>query len=218
MVHRRRGRNVPKIGRVPEPIATAVKDGVAWRIGGQEDVDWITEGTEDGRRITAAIPPVFAGYATLMDAATKKHLVRDVALERRRDLAFVDVLRRHSRDAPWWLGYLDTGQTDIVFRDAPKVTLYWGWRYVFVLAGPDQAATWRPAPGGLPNWKSTELPEVMFPEDRSWLVSSLWDDDWACIGGPDALIGDLLSDPVLAPYARRVDTQQDATPPGDWPG
>jgi hypothetical protein len=79
------------------------------------------------------------------------------------------------------------------------VTLYHGWRYVFVLAGPDQAATWRPAPGARPNWKSTELPEVMFPEDRSWLVSFLWDDDWACIGGPERLIGDLLSDPVLAP-------------------
>jgi hypothetical protein len=105
-----------------------------------------------------------------------------------------------------------------VFWDAPKVTLYYGWRYVLVLAGPDQAATWRPAPCGQPNWKSTELPEVMFPDDRSWLVSFIWDDDWACIGGPEALISDLLSDPVLAPNARRVDTQQDATPPGDWPG
>jgi hypothetical protein len=55
----------------------------------------------------------------------------------------------------------------------------------------------------------------MFPEDRSWLVSSLWDDDWACIGGPAALIDDLLADPVLAPNVRRVDTRQDATPPGD---
>ncbi|MGH3263334.1 MAG: hypothetical protein ACRDNS_15225 [Trebonia sp.] len=44
-----------------------------------------------------------------------------------------------------------------------QVTLYYGWRYAFVLARPDQAATWRPVPGGDPNWKSTELPEVMFP-------------------------------------------------------
>ena len=68
------------------------------------------------------------------------------------------------------------------------------------------------------HWKGTELPEVMFPDDRSWLVSFLWDDDWACIGGPEDLISDLISDSVLAPNARRVDTQQDATPPGDWPG
>ena len=115
-------------------------------------------------------------------------------------------------------GYLNTGASDIVFWDAPKVRVYWGWEYVLVLAGPDQASTLRPAPDGDPNWKSTELPELMFPTDRSWLVSFLWDDDWACIGGPEALITVLLADPVLAPNARRVDTQQDATPPGDWPG
>jgi hypothetical protein len=46
----------------------------------------------------------------------------------------------------------------------------------------------------------------------------MWDDDWACIGGSEALIGDVLGDPVLAANARRVDTRQDATPPGDWPG
>lgn len=203
---------------MPEPIATRLKDGVAWRLGGQADVDWITEGTESGRRITAAIPPRFADYATVIDGDAGPGLPRDLSGERRHDLALVDVLRRHSDRRPWWIGYLDTGASDIVFWDAPKVTLYHGWHYVFVLAGPDQAATWRPAPGGEPNWKSTELPDVMFPDDRSWLVSFLWDDVWACLGGPTDLIGDVLSDPVLAPKARRVDTQHDATPPGDWPG
>jgi hypothetical protein len=199
---------------VPEPIETCFKDGAAWPVGGQADVDWITEETDTGRRVIAAIPPLFADYATLTNAAAEEGLPRDLSLERRQDLAFVDVLRRHSGERPWWLGYLETGASDIVFWDAPKVTLYSGWRYAFVLAGPDQAATWRPAPGGTPNWKSTELPEVMFPDDRSWLVSFLWDDDWACIGGPEALISDLLSVPVLARTARRVDTQQGAAPPG----
>ena len=203
---------------MPEPRETCFKNGVAWPVGGQAQVDWITEGTEAGRRITAAIPPLFDDYATLTDALADEDRPRDLSLERRQDLTFVDVLRRHSGDRPWWIGYLDTGASDIVFWDAPKVTLYYGWSYVFVLAGPDQAAAWRPAPAGQPNWKSTELPEVMFPDDRSWLVSFLWDDGWACIGGPDALISDLLSDPVLAPNARRVDTQQDATPIEDWPG
>jgi hypothetical protein len=203
---------------VPEPIETRFKDGVAWPIGSQAVVDWINEGTGIGRRITAAIPPLFADYATLTDAVGDPGGPRDLRLERRQDLAFVEVLRRHSGERPWWIGYLDTGPSDIVFPDAPKVTLYPGWPYVFVLAGPEQAARWRPAPGGKPNWKSHELPDVMFPDDRSWLVSFLWDDDWACIGGSEALISDLLSDPVLAPNARRVDTQQDATPPGDWTG
>lgn len=208
----------PTIEAVPEPRETCFKDGVAWPVGGQAQVDWIIEGTEPGRRITAAIPPLFGDYATLTDALAGEDRPRDLSLERRQDLAFVDVLRRHSGGRPWWIGYLNTGASDIVFWDAPKVTLYYGWRYVFVLAGPDQAAAWRPAPGGEPNWKSTELPEVMFPDDRSWLVSFLWDDGWACIGGPEALISDLLSDPVLAPNARRVDTKQDATPISDWPG
>jgi hypothetical protein len=203
---------------VPEPLDTRFKDGVAWPIGGQAEVDWITEGTEMGHRITAAIPPVFADYATLTDPVGEEDRPRDLTLERRQDIAFVDVLRRHSGDRPWWIGYLDTGVSDVVFRDARKVTLYYDWPYVVVLAGPEQAATWRPAPGAGPNWKSTELPEVMFPDDRSWLVSYLWDDEWACIGGSEALISDLLGDPVLAPNARRVDTQQDATPPGDWTG
>jgi hypothetical protein len=156
---------------VPEPIATCLKDGVVWPAGTQAQVDWITEGADGGRWITAAIPPRFADYATLINGDAGPGLPRDLSCERRQDLA-----------------------------------------------GPDQAATWRPAPGGEPNWKSTELPEVMFPDDRSWLVSFLWDDDWACIGGSTALINDVLSDPVLAPNAHRVDTQQDATPPGDWPG
>jgi hypothetical protein len=54
----------------------------------------------------------------------------------------------------------------------------------------------------------------MFPADRAWLVSTLWDDDWTCIGGPRALIDDLLQDPVLAANTRRVTTREDATPPG----
>ena len=41
----------------------------------------------------------------------------------------------------WWIGYLDTGASDIVFWDAPKVTLYDGWHCVLVLAAPDPVAT-----------------------------------------------------------------------------
>ena len=48
-----------------------------------------------------------------------------------------------SAGQPWWLGQIDTGADDIVFPDAPKVTLYSEWHYVLVEAGPEQAATWR---------------------------------------------------------------------------
>jgi hypothetical protein len=62
------------------------------------------------------------------------------------------VLCEQSAGQPWWLGYLDTGADDIVFPGAPKVTLYYGWRYVLVEAGPEQAATWRRS-GGWSFWK-----------------------------------------------------------------
>jgi hypothetical protein len=57
------------------------------------------------------------------------------------------LLAEQSPDQRWWLGYLDTGVDDIVFPDAPKVTLYYGWPYVLVEAGPEQAAAWRPSDG-----------------------------------------------------------------------
>ena len=60
-------------------------------------------------------------------------------------------------------------------------------------------------------WKGA-LPNVMFPADRSWLVSTLWDDDWTCIGGPAALVDRFLHHPDL--QARPVALGQDATPPG----
>jgi hypothetical protein len=87
---------------------------------------------------------------------------------------------------------------------------YQGWEYVLLKASPGQAASWRP--DGRRNWKCLELPDLMFPTDRSWLVSTLWDDDWSCIGGPTALINGLVSEPVLRPRARRVTIDQDATP------
>ena len=192
---------------------TRVKDGIAWRIGSDRDIRWISDGTEVGRQITAAIPPVFGGYATLTHPGGPS-VPRDLRQERHQDLALIELLRRHTPQQPWWLGYLDTGASDIVLWDAPKVVLYSDWRYVLIEAGPDQAATWRPAPGGQSNWKSTELPDLIFPEDRAWLVSTLWDDDWSCIGGSEALIADLLADPALGPQARRVSTAEDATPPG----
>lgn len=195
-----------------ERAQTRVKDGIAWRIGSQTDVEWMSDRIGNRRRITGAIPPVFADYATVVHPGG--HYPRDVDEEARQDRALVTALQRHTAAQPWWLGYLDTGASDIVFCDAPLVMLYTGWRYMLVLAGPDQATTWRPAPGGQSNWKSTELPDVMFPEDHAWLLSTLWDDDWRCIGGSKALIVDLLKDPVLGPNARRVSTDQDSMPPG----
>jgi hypothetical protein len=174
-----------------------------WRIGTDAEVAWIAHGTSAGRTITAAIPPVFEAYATV-------ELPYGGEGQDKHDRAVLALLSEHSAGQPWWLGYLDTGADDIVFPDAPKVAMYSGWDYVLVEAGPKQAATWRQDDLGS-FWKGV-LPNLMFPADHSWLVSTLWDDDWTCIGGPAGLIGSFLRHPGL--QARPVTLGQDATPPG----
>jgi hypothetical protein len=110
------------------------KDGRSWRIGTDAEVAWIANGTSDGKTITAAIPPVFEAYATVV-------LPPGGEGQEQHDGAVLALLTEYSASQPWWLGYLDTGADDIVFPDAPMVTLYSGWRYVLVEAGPEQAAT-----------------------------------------------------------------------------
>jgi hypothetical protein len=182
------------------PVRLA-RDGRTWRIGTDAEVAWIANGTSVSRAITAAIPPVFDAYATVV--------LPDSDEEReKRDLTVSALLSEYSPSQPWWLGYLDTGVDDIVFPGAPMVTLYSGWHYVLIEAGPEHAATWRrnnPGSYGV-------LPNLIFPADRSWLVSTLWDDDWSCIGGPAGLVGRFLHNPDLR--ARPVTLGQDATPPG----
>src|SRR5258708_33541393 len=90
--------------------------------------------------ITAAIPPVFEAYATLVLPYAGQGQCEH-------DRAVLALLREQSAGQPWWLGDLDTGADDIVFPDAPKVTLYSGWHYVLVEAGPTQAPASRPSGG-----------------------------------------------------------------------
>ena len=189
------------------PPITGFRDGRAWRIGDDAEVSWIKDGTWATKAITSAIPPVFETYATL---ELPEHWPREQ--QDRHDAAVIRLLTAHAARQPWWLGYLDTGAYDIVFANAPRTTLYASWKYVLVEAGPRQAASWRAGDWTL--WKGP-LPDLMFPADRSWLVSTLWDDDWTCIGGRLALIDDLLHDLELGPRARRVNVgDDDATPPG----
>jgi hypothetical protein len=124
--------------------------------------------------------------------------------------AVLAVLSERTPTQPWWLGYLDTGTADIIFNDVPKVRLYAEWGYVLVEAGPGQAGTWRHDH----HWKGV-LPDLMFPADRSWLISTLWDDDWTCIGGPRELVNAFLHHPDLRHRAHEVESLvEDATPPG----
>ncbi len=177
-----------------------VRDGRAWPIGTDAEVAWIANGTSMGRTITAAIPPVFDAYATVVEPASDDEWDKH-------DRAMVGLLSQCSADQAWWLGYLDTGVDDVIFADAPMVTVYYGWRYMLVQAGPQQAATWRKDRG-----MHGVLPELIFPADHSWLVSTLWDDDWSCLGAPAGLVDSFLSHPDL--QARPVKLGQEATPPG----
>lgn len=175
------------------------KDGRSWPIGTQIDVDWILDGTEIGRTITSGIPPVFEAYATVVLPN------RDEA--RALDKLLLGLLAEESGAQPWWLGYLDVGGNDVIFPDVLMVTLYAGWKYVLVEAGRSQAADWRTDDA----WKG-KLPDLVFPADRSWLLSKLWDDDWRCLGGSRHLVQRIVDQPRLD--AREVSLGVDATPPG----
>ena len=190
----------------PQPVPGMVP-GAPPPPGGSELVDWITTSTWRDRTIRSAIPPIYARYATVVvpDGDTAKTLA---------DAALVEVMQAHTAAQPWWLGFLDTGLADLVVADAPMVAVYDGWPYVLLEAGPERALTSRRNRDVTP-WHSA-LPELMFPRDRSWLVSTSWDDDWRCVGGPAPLIDGLLLRPDL--QVRAVTLEEDATPPGHSSG
>lgn len=176
------------------------KDGRSWRIGTADDVAWLAGQTTPGVSIITAIPPAFDAYATFYPPDGV-----DIEAHER---AVVEDLARNTPGQPWWLGYLDTGAHDVVFPDAPKVSLYWDWPYVLVEAGPEQALTWR-----IGHMRGDgALPDLFFPVDRSWLVSALWDDTWTCIGGSTDVITGLQCNPLV--NARPVGPDEDALPPG----
>jgi hypothetical protein len=187
-------------------VSRVTRDGADWLIGTGAEVAWINAATTIDVTITSAIPAVFDAYATVVVPETRGD-------QQRHDRAVVALLNMQSPDQQWWLGYLDTGSDDVVFPDAPMVTLCAGWSYVLVQAGPAQAASWR-LWDDFGSFRSGRLPNLMFPMDRSWLVSKLWDDVWTCVGGPFELIDGFLSHPDLRPRVRQVSLGEDATPPG----
>jgi hypothetical protein len=157
---------------------------------------------------------VFEAYVTLEHPETGESETRPRELEDwdRHVAGVIAVLVEHTAAQPWWLGFLNYGPlANIIFSDVRRVGLNVNEdAYVLVEAGAEQAATWRNA-----EHNKDVLPDLMFPADRSWLFSTLWDDDWTCIGGPRRLVDAFLTHPDLRYRAREVNPSvEDATPPG----
>lgn len=171
---------------------------VGYEIGGASVAEWIREATGPGLTVGSAIPPGYASYGTVV-------IPEYLDAQRLHDVALVKLLRNGDGDQHWWLGYLETGGATIPFKYAPRVRLYSGWRYALVDAGPVEALAWR-------RGEERSLPDLMFPHDRSWLMSTLWDDDWRCVGGDSSLLRSLVNSEDLD--AREVQFDEDATPPG----
>lgn len=165
-----------------------------------ELVTWIRAGTSSGPTVLSAIPAGFEKYATIV-------VPEDDAARRRADSVLIRTLEGCTEEKRWWLGYLDTGNADVVAPAAERVLLYAGWRYVLLAGSADDALTAR----SHTPWSSA-VPELVAPIDRSWLLSKLWDDDWRCIGGPAWLVDTLLRHTELE--IRPVTPSEDMTPPG----
>jgi hypothetical protein len=180
-----------------------LKDGRAWRLGTSAEAAWINDRISAGATIAYAIPPIFDSYCTVELPQSP-----DPAELDRHEEAVIQLLTEQAPEQSWWLGYLDTGASDVVFPYAPRTTIYSGYGYVLVEAGPRQAAEWRE------EGFSWTLPELLFPADRSWLLSTMWDDGWTCVGGSRQLVDGFLRETTLGSRARRVALGQDPTPPG----
>jgi hypothetical protein len=87
-------------------------DQVGFGFGTSDDVAWIAGDTIDGLTVTNAIPPRFDAYATFYRPEDA-----DITLHER---TVVDILKAHTAEQPWWLGYLDTGAHDVVFNTVPR--------------------------------------------------------------------------------------------------
>jgi hypothetical protein len=179
-----------------------IKDGRSWRIGTAADVAWIERAVDFSTPALTQVPPGFAAYCRL-ELPDLRYARPDeaAAAQAAHDEAVVDVLRAASGSHSWWLGYLEYGTgVDLVFDDAPRASLF-GWDFVLVQAGPEQALRWRSHSTRPTAWKG-DLPDLIFPTDRAWMLFTSWDDFWSAIGGSEDLIGSFERDPRLGPRVR----------------
>ncbi|WP_133767040.1 hypothetical protein [Amnibacterium kyonggiense] len=126
-----------------------------------EDVAWIRRATAVGGTLRSAIPGGFDVYG-LLDVSearpTEDALLRAVAPEPSTELI---------------AGWIDRGPYPP--HPGDEHVLYSGWRYRFQRI--ESACLF-----GLPAEGEGGFPDLLFPDDRSWLISLLWDDSWRSVG------------------------------------
>lgn len=98
-------------------------------------------------------------------------------------------------------GWIDRGPWPAPAGD--EHVLYTGWKYRLRRVPASELS-------GLPTEGVGSFPDLLFPPDRSWLVSLLWDDSWRSIGTSqttaDRLASRLPNFKQLSPHASLADT------------
>ena len=155
-----------------------------------EDVDWIRGNDAAFGTLRFAIPSGYEAYGVL-------DLPADIVPIEDALLSALGVDPADQLVAGW----IDRGPWSTPAGD--EHVLYSGWRYrLRRVAAADLS--------GLPTEGEGSFPDMLFPPDRSWLVSLLWDDAWRSIGSSQA-IADLLASRLpnfqqLAPHANLAET------------
>lgn len=166
-----------------------------------EATRWIADATRPSMEVTSAIPPVFEAYATITheydDGDGSDSSIGELNMVRDRVDALLPHLAAATGDVEIWFGFRYYAAYYLEDEDG-RIDVY---EHVF------QFAT-----GPLAALSAGMLPELVWPADRSWLLSNLYDDDWSYVGGNASLIRSLQDDPILT--ARRVQLGEDSIPPG----
>lgn len=126
-----------------------------------EDVAWIRRGTVVSETIRSAIPEGFDVYGLL-----------DISEERPTEDALLAAVTADS-NTQLVAGWIDRGPYPP--QPGDEHVLYSGWRYRFRRTKASQLQ-------GLPAEGDGGFPDLLFPPDRSWLISLLWDDSWRSVG------------------------------------
>jgi hypothetical protein len=126
------------------------------------DVSWITSDRAAGGTLRYALPADFEVYGVL-DLTGEDDATEDMLLN-----ALVTDLS-HTLIAGW----IDRGPWPPPPGDEHHLYYNWSYRFRRVAASDLQ---------GLPPEGEGSFPDLLFPQDRSWLVSLLWDDSWRSIG------------------------------------